>query len=111
MTNEQIIFSAQQELLNQGKLKPTGRTLTTQLPDGSEIEVPEAEAIHTFNAWKSLGYRVRRGEHAVAQLMIWKHTTYTEQLTDTSGTTIEQQASRMFMKRAHFFSASQVEPA
>ena len=49
MTNAQIIFNASQRLLREGKLQPTGRTLTFETPDGSKIEMPETEAIHTFN--------------------------------------------------------------
>ncbi len=33
-----------------------------KLPDGSLIEVPEPETIHTYNGWKALGYQVRKGE-------------------------------------------------
>ncbi len=49
MTNATIIFNAACELLKQGILKPSGRLLMKKLPDGSLIEVPEPETIHTYN--------------------------------------------------------------
>ena len=60
------------------------------------------EEIHTFQKWKSLGYSVRKGEKAVASFTIWKHTTKTDK---ESG----EESAAMFMKKAHFFSTSQVE--
>ena len=60
------------------------------------------EEIHTFQKWKSLGYSVKRGEKAVASFTIWKHTTKTDK---ESG----EESASMFMKKAHFFSTSQVE--
>ena len=60
------------------------------------------EEIHTFQKWKSLGYTVKRGEKAIASFTIWKHTTKTDK---ESG----EESAAMFMKKAHFFSTSQVE--
>lgn len=64
--------------------------------------ISENEEIHTFQKWKSLGYTVKRGEKAVASFTIWKHTTKTDK---ESG----EESAAMFMKKAHFFSTSQVE--
>lgn len=104
MTNEQIIFNAACDLLKDGKINGTGRLLLVQTPDGTETTIPEPEAIHTFQRWKSLGYSVRKGEKAVTKLSIWKHTT------KPAETEEEQPESRMFMKVSAFFAASQVEP-
>lgn len=109
MTNEQIIENAKQKLLAQGILKPTGRTLFFRLDDGSEIELPEAEEMHTFQAWKSRGFSVRKGEKAIARLSIWKYITRKESIPMQDGTIQEQEASRMYMKDACFFSRSQVD--
>ena len=109
MTNEQIIENAKQELLAQGILKPTGRILTARLEDGSEIQMPEAEEMHTYKAWKSRGYYVRKGEKAIARLSIWKHVAKTETIPMKDGTVQEVDASRMYMQPAFFFSRSQVE--
>lgn len=89
MTNEQIIYSHAMELVEEGKIREI---------DGMP------EAIHTFQAWKKLGYCVKKGEKAVAQFYIWKCVSKETQNSD--GMTEEQK--RMFMKKASFFSASQV---
>ena len=109
MTNEQIIENAKQKLLAEGILKPTGRTMLFRLDDGSEIELPEAEEMHTFQAWKARGYYVRKGEKAVARLSIWKYITRKETIPMQDGTVQEQDASRMYLKDAFFFARSQVE--
>lgn len=109
MTNHEIIEHAKQELLAQGLIKATGRVFQVEMEDGSIIQVPEAEEIHTFAAWKSIGYCVKKGQKAVAKIRIWKHTVKTETLPMEDGSQIEQEAQRMFMKDACFFSASQVE--
>lgn len=104
MTNASIIFSAQQRLLEEGKLKPTGRMLTFETPDG-EQEFPEAESIHTFQRWKELGFMVRKGEHAVAAFPIWKYTSKGKGQTEEEA----QENGFCFMKKAFWFSASQVD--
>ena len=108
ITNAQIIATETQRLLEAGKLQPTGRILTFETSDGRTIKIPEAEPIHTFAMWKQLGYRVKRGEHAVTRLAIWK---YGNRRTDDETDPEEaEQRGYCFMKTACFFSASQVEP-
>lgn len=103
MTNEQIIANAQMELLEQGKIKGTGRMLKAIDGEGNEILIPEPEEIHTYAAWKSLGFQVQKGQKAVAAFSIWKHTTKKAKTED------EEDTEHMFLKTAHFFSRSQVE--
>ena len=103
ITNAEIIFRASQELLQKGILKPTGRVLVQELPDGSKIEVPEAEPIHTYNGWKELGYHVKKGEHAKAQFVIWK---YKGRKDEETG---EELNGRCFHKKASWFTFDQVE--
>ena len=62
------------------------------------------EESHTFAKWKQMGYRVKKGEHAAFKATIWKHRTQKFETEDG-----EKEAGRMFMKTAHFFTASQVE--
>lgn len=108
ITNAMIIATAAQQLLEEGKLQPTGRILTFETSDGNVIKIPEAEPIHTFAMWKSLGYKVKKGEHAVAKLTIWK---YSRNRNEEETNEEEQVASgHCFRKLAFFFSASQVEP-
>ena len=105
ITNAMIVFQAQQELLEAGKIKPTGRVLKMESEDGTAVEVPEAEPIHTFARWKELGYTVRKGEHAVANFSIWKYTSKAKGKTEEEA----QEDGYCFMKKAFWFSASQVE--
>lgn len=62
------------------------------------------EEAHTFARWKSMGYAVRKGEHAAFKATIWKHRSKKVQTDDG-----EKDDVRMFMKTASFFTASQVE--
>ena len=106
MTNATIIFNAQQQLLQEGKLRPTGRMLRFETADGVQM-LPEAEDIPTFQRWKALGYQVRKGEHAVADFSIWKYTT---RVTSTEDEENAQESGYCFLKRSFWFSASQVDP-
>lgn len=105
MTNEMIIFNESIRLMKEGMLEGTGEFLTFKYDDGhtEEIEVPEP--IHTYQAWKTLGYHVRRGEKAIAKFTIWKHTS--KKIEDDSGEKATE--NHMFMKMAAFFKMSQVE--
>lgn len=109
MTNAKIIMDARIQLMMNGLIGTTGRTFTVTVldTDGNEVEkvLPEPEEIHTFAHWKDLGFKVKKGEHAVARIMIWKHTS--KKTEDESGEEID--TSSMFRKVACFFSASQVE--
>ena len=66
------------------------------------------EDAHTFAHWKQLGYCVRKGEHAAFSAVIWKYAKgkRAQQVEDETG---EVQPGSMFMKKAHFFTASQVD--
>lgn len=109
MTNAAIINEAAYQLMVEGKIGTTGRAITVKMldKDGNEFEkvIPEPEMLHTFQHWKSLGFKVKKGEHAVARIEIWKHASKME--TDDNGEEIDK--SRMFRKVACFFSMSQVE--
>lgn len=107
ITNAMIIATEAKRLLDAGKIRPTGRILTFETSDGI-VKVPEAEPIHTFAMWKSLGYKVRNGEHAITRLSIWKYTQNrrSEEETDPE----DNPGGHCFLKESCFFSASQVEP-
>lgn len=104
MTNAQIIFEESQRLAEQGIIQYTGREFTYEDADGNQVVIKETEPIHTYNAWKEMGYQVRKGEKAVAQFTIWKYRAgkyNEEQETEEDG--------KMFMKKASFFTVRQVE--
>ena len=115
MTNSMIVLQESIRLMNDGKIGTTGRTFKAIMPDGSTEIMQEPEAIHTFAVWKSLGFMVRKGEKAVAKFPIWKYTS--RPVKDENGeqaidplTGDPATADNMFMQRAAWFSASQVEP-
>lgn len=103
ITNAEIIFRESQNLLKNGILKPTGRMFIQELSDGTKIEVPEAEPIHTYSGWKELGYQVKKGEHAKAQFTIWKF--YGKKNEETG----EETEGRCHPKKAFWFTFDQVE--
>ena len=105
MTNEQIIFNYSVKLMEDGKIGKTGRQFEVEDENGNKIMLDEPEAIHTFQAWKKLGYCVKKGEKAVAQFHIWK--CVSKKAENSEGMTEEQK--KMFMKKASFFSANQVQ--
>ena len=102
MTNAMIIMQNQEELAKAGILNYTGRILKAQMPDGTEMQFKEVEEIHTYAKWKELGFQVQKGDKAIAQFTIWKHTSKKNKETD-------EDESRMFMKKASFFRRSQVK--
>lgn len=106
MTNEQIIGNRQQYLLGIGKIHPTGRTFEAVDGEGNKITVQEPEQIHTFAAWKELGYMVRKGEKAVDAFSIWK---YTSKRKANQTEEEAQEEGHCFLKLSHFFAAHQVE--
>ncbi|MBP5311882.1 MAG: hypothetical protein J6112_03505 [Clostridia bacterium] len=101
MTNEAIIFANAQALARDGIIKYTGREFVTKTDDGKEIVVKETEPIHTYSVWKQMGYQVQKGQKAVAQFVIWKHS----EKVDDDG----ERQTKMFMKKASFFTRAQVE--
>lgn len=104
MTNEQIIFNTSVELMNEGIIGTTGRVITVENENGEKIDLQEPEPIHTYKAWQSLGYQVKRGQKAIASFLIWKHTVKkAKEQTD-------EDEEKMFMTKAFFFKFSQVEP-
>ena len=103
MNNATIILMESVKLMEAGVIKGSGIKGTT--PDGKQIELPEQ--IHTYQAWKSLGYQVKKGAKAVAQFPIWKHTSKQLDEVDEEGNPKEK--SNMFMKVSAFFTKDQVE--
>ena len=86
MTNEQIILTAKAKLVADGKIK-------------------EEEELHTYKAWKKLGYQVFRGEKAVACLSIWQQFKKSEEDDEEEK---KPQRDHVRMRKAYFFSTNQV---
>lgn len=107
MTNDQIIFNEAVELMKNGKIGTTGKQIEIEIEDLNgkrKVVLDEPEPIHTFQAWKKLGFCVKKGEKAVAQFCIWKCVMKKVEKDDAT-----EEQKRMFMKKASFFSLSQVQ--
>ena len=109
MTNEQIIFHNSIVLMDEGIIGTTGRTLEFENDDGTKKTVQEPEPIHTFAAWKSLGYQVQKGQKAIAKFPIWKHKNAGRRKNRKTGKE-EDTEEMLFLTDAFFFSQSQVQP-
>lgn len=112
MTNAQIIFNNSIALMNDGIIKGTGELVKTTVLDGNgeEMEIIQEipEEIHTFAAWKSRGRSVKKGEKAKAAFVIWKYSS--RAVKDEAGNDTGDEESKMFMKKAFFFTFDQTEP-
>lgn len=114
MTNAQIIAVEQVRLAQEGILKYTGRKIQVfNLVTQEEEFIDEIQPIHTFNAWKSLGYKVKKGEKAIAKFPIWKYVTKVSkelaEAVDETDTDHIEGRGKMYMKTSAFFSDEQVE--
>lgn len=105
MTNAQIILANSIKLMEEGILKGSGIRATVTDKEGNTKEIELPETIHTFAAWKSLGYIVKKGQKATAAFTIWKYTESRKQNDEEDG----EASGKMFMKTAHFFTKDQVE--
>ena len=83
MTNQMIIAAQMVQLIQEGILT-------------------EHDTIHTYATWKTLGFQVRKGEHAVASFPIWKYVI--KKNSETHETT-----QKMIMKTSAFFTQDQVD--
>lgn len=111
MTNSEIIERNKQSLAAQGILSYTGRVLEGTSVDGTPVSIPEVEAIHTFNGWKQLGFKVKKGEHAVARFTIWKYSSkWALEVETEEGEKRAVAAGKMFLKESCWFTFKQVEP-
>lgn len=117
MTNTMIILNESVKLMEEGILEGVGPVSTIVVLDseGNEIEkeLQMPEEIHTFAGWKKLGFKVKKGEHSIAQFPIWKYTSK-KILDDAKKVVLDENGDEMvkenmFMKMSYFFKKSQVE--
>jgi len=104
MTNEQIILGERIKLMNEGMIGTTGKTMTIE-KEGKKYKINEPEVIHTYKAWQSMGFQVKRGEKAKTTVLIWKHTIKKSKKEKEKEVDIE----KMFKTKAFFFTIEQVE--
>ncbi len=107
MTNAEIIAMNSAILFEAGKISGKSTMI-------GEVEVMEYESIHTFAKWKALGYKVKKGEKAIARFSIWKYAQKTVQKQmkkkGSEEVTMEEVTEEScFMKESCFFAFRQVE--
>lgn len=88
LTNAEIISRAEMELIADSKIGPK-------------------DVIHTFQGWKERGFSVKKGEHAIVKLTIWKHVTKKVKTEDNAEA--ETAGGYCIPKQAYFFSTAQVQ--
>lgn len=99
MTNEQIVMIERINAMKNGKIGTTGRMLTTEKGE----QIPEPEELHTFQAWKELGYSVKKGEHATVTTKLWKKRTKKDDEDE------KEYDGNFYLCKAFLFSPKQVE--
>lgn len=97
--------------MQEGILHGSGRFISLADESGTEKTIELPETIHTFAAWKQAGYAVKKGEHAIASFPVWKYSERSRngENQPEESESDDQPTSRMFMKKAFFFRACQVE--
>ena len=72
------------------------------------------EEVHTFSKWKSLGYKVKKGEKALFQTRLWKTRKGKKTQEDTENNVDnndkQPNTNNFFLAKSSMFSRSQVEP-
>lgn len=103
MTNEQIVMQERINAMEKGIIGTTGRMLETA--DGQFI--PEPEALYTFQAWKELGFKIIKGQHAVVTTKLWKKKKQKD--SDSSNEETIDMNRDYYLCKAFLFSQKQVE--
>lgn len=112
MTNAMIILLESVKLMEEGVLKSTGQKIVIEDAEGNKKELDVPEPIHTYQAWKSLGYQVKKGSKAVAQFPVWKFINSKMEIEEVrNDVDVEQNENKGYcrMKVASFFTMEQVE--
>jgi len=111
MTNKEIIAQEQDRLAEEGILKYTGRVIKVELDDGTIVNIKEVQPIHTYKAWKQLGYQVKKGEKAITKFAIWQFSTKKkkDEETENEEEITDALRGKYFMKVSAFFTDEQVE--
>ena len=68
------------------------------------------EELHTFQMWKSLGYKVKRGEHGI-ETRLWKYSNKKKEdaPADADAETVKKYNSGFYLAKSYLFKRSQVE--
>ena len=106
MTNAEIILGEQIRLAEEGIIKIVG-SIKAETPDGEIIEIPAYQPIHTYQAWKKLGYQVKKGEKAITKFAVWHWSAQKKKKDEDEEKAVAN--GRCYMKTSAFFTDEQVE--
>lgn len=67
----------------------------------------EDEQLHTYARWKAIGFKVKKGEKAIAIFDVWKPCKV--KVKDKDGKETGEIQKKLFMVKSAFFKTSQVE--
>lgn len=67
------------------------------------------EEVHTFAKWKSLGFKVKAGEHAILTTSLWKMSNKKQDVDNEESGEEVIQNSRMYLCKSFLFGKHQVE--
>lgn len=108
VTNAEIVIAEQMRLLEEGVLHYTGRKVKgINLLTGEECEIDEIQPLYTVARWNKMGYKIKKGEHAIARFSIWKYQTRKPKDVDEEEIQL-QGRGYCFMKESNFFTDTQV---
>ncbi len=127
MTNNEIIFNAVRTSFTPAQLSQlVAATYSTEQrtayaarvtvsPDGdkSPYEVISAlmaaDSFHTFAEWKSLGYSVKKGQHAALCCQLWRYTDKPGKSAQEAGADPDRPDPHFYRTKAYLFHFLQVE--
>ena len=98
MTNETMIFNA---AIDAGIF--TEEEAMSYLSAGMRLP------LHTYAQWAALGYQVKRGEHAVLKMRLWKYKNRRQNVQDEDTVDAPESRDDFFLTTANLFHISQVE--
>ena len=104
MTNQEIIYR-----------EAIAHNIMTQAAADAAIKNGLEIPLHTYAAWKSRGYQVRKGEKAAVKTSLWKRSKGKKKAQDTDPDPQQDSAENpeasghFFLATAFLFTAAQVE--
>ena len=105
MTNAEIIFANRVFLMEQEVIKGVPGTNFLWKDEQGERQILMPEEIRTCKDWNRMGYRVRKGEHAIAKFQIWMPKKGKSKTDDEDA---DEKAKGFYLKMAFFFTIDQV---
>lgn len=82
---------------------------STATPDEIISAHMAADSFHTFAEWKTLGYSVKKGQHAALCCQLWRYTDKPDKAAQEAGADPDRPDPRFYRTKAYLFHFLQVE--